>query len=88
MYIYLDMFSPRCSETNNIRCSCLGPLWGSALGSLTYRCKVCGSLGVGTCVEVSSPVGGEEALTKLEVLREAPCPHYGHLSEVKLLPVA
>ena len=32
-------------------------------------------------------MGGEEALSKLEVLREVPCPHYGRLSELKLLPV-
>ena len=38
-HIYICLV-PRCSQTNHPRCRRLGPLWLSALGSLT-RCKVC-----------------------------------------------
>ncbi|CAE7446799.1 pikE, partial [Symbiodinium microadriaticum] len=52
-----------------------------------YRAIVCGSparLGK-QCVSVS--VDGEEATTLVEVLQTVPCPHYGELAELRLVPI-
>ena len=50
--------------------------------------QVCGSVGeAGTHLTISAPVDGEEAVTKVEVLKVVKCPHFDFLSELKLVPV-
>eukprot|EP00929_Paragymnodinium_shiwhaense_P034766 TRINITY_DN18875_c0_g1_i2.p1 TRINITY_DN18875_c0_g1~~TRINITY_DN18875_c0_g1_i2.p1 ORF type:complete len:239 (-),score=29.42 TRINITY_DN18875_c0_g1_i2:670-1386(-) len=53
----------------------------------TYRALVCGRVGdEGQKLHIDSPIDGKEATTEAEVLRVVRCPHYGHLSELRLQP--
>ncbi|CAE7215388.1 unnamed protein product [Symbiodinium pilosum] len=53
-----------------------------------YRAIVCGCPAQpGERLQISAPVEGEEATTELEVLQVVPCPHYGNLSELRLVPI-
>eukprot|EP00411_Alexandrium_monilatum_P098636 CAMPEP_0175802616 /NCGR_PEP_ID=MMETSP0097-20121207/88129_1 /TAXON_ID=311494 /ORGANISM="Alexandrium monilatum, Strain CCMP3105" /LENGTH=456 /DNA_ID=CAMNT_0017113951 /DNA_START=229 /DNA_END=1596 /DNA_ORIENTATION=+ len=52
-----------------------------------YRAVVCGAVGgEGDAFAVDVPVDGKPALTDVRVLRVAPCPHYGSISELSLRP--
>lgn len=56
--------------------------------SKEYRAIVCGDVGTeGQYFDVQEPLDGEDAHTRVQVLRTVCCPHFGVLSELRLWPL-